>query len=109
MPVAIHRDLQGSMSRKRLHRLRCQLSFDPTRDGEVSEAMPIELLDSRKLAEEGPETPFDQIIMAEVTTFPASAFDNCDFSFQCFSIAMSWPDKGTVRTPAVLFGAPSSR
>jgi hypothetical protein len=58
------------MSRKRLHRLRCQSSVDPTRDGKVSETMPIELLDNGEFAEEWPETPFDQIVMAEVTTFP---------------------------------------
>jgi hypothetical protein len=32
--------------------------------------MPIELLDNGEFAEEWPETPFDQIVMAEVTTFP---------------------------------------
>jgi len=33
------------------------------------------------------------------------AFENFDFTFHAFSIAVSWPDSGTFRTPAVLFGA----
>jgi len=38
----------------------------------------------------------------------SSGFLKLDFGFHAFNIAVSCPDSETVRTPAALFGAPSS-
>jgi hypothetical protein len=42
MSIAVHRDLQTAMAGEGLHGLRGKPGFDPARDREVPERMPIE-------------------------------------------------------------------
>jgi len=58
------------MASESLHRLGCEASFDPARDGKVSEPMPIESVDTFKFIEQREELPLDQVVVPEISAVP---------------------------------------